>query len=348
MRGVLWGLLAIGGASAQDRRLFDSLVKPFIEPPECQGPSYGNSPAGPIVVDAGICERYTTLNLSQWYESGPIHNVTFNASDNIDASGIYFEKDSDLSAPWVVLVHGYGGCPTRYDMLMAMNMLRRRNFNVLAIQRRQSGSHGWGGEDHHDVVGAVRWVQKRAPDARVGLFGISMGALTVLRALTNLTDVSHVWLESPFDTQLGAIHDAFVDTIGGSAPKAVLPVVSFLSDSLASQVWRRMRSRFDVLSTQEIIATIPGQKRFHIDTSMWDRRNPAKRAMSLLARLDREGHTLSATVVDTAAAQPDWPLPNTRRPDVDRPFNDKGCRDHATTMLYDPDGYSARLGAFFA
>ena len=94
-------------------------------------------------------------------------------------------------APAVVVVHGYTACRRDGWVLLAAGMLHRHGFAVLAIDLRNHGDSGRTGGRHTggiresaDVLGAWDWLvsERDLPPERIGLFGISLGAASVVIA----------------------------------------------------------------------------------------------------------------------------------------------------------------------
>ena len=116
-------------------------------------------------------------------------------------------------APAVIAVHGYTSCRRDERVLLAAGMLHRHGFAVLAIDLRNhgesgrpTGRHTGGVRESADVLGAWDWLVAggQRPAERVGLFGISLGAASVLIAAGDEPRVAAVWADSSY----GDIDDA--------------------------------------------------------------------------------------------------------------------------------------------
>ena len=89
------------------------------------------------------------------------------------------------SSRWAVLVHGYAASAT-----MAFPWARRfheQGFHVLAVDCRAHGrsegdSIGMGWPDRRDVAAWTRRISAFQPEARIVLYGVSMGGATVMMA----------------------------------------------------------------------------------------------------------------------------------------------------------------------
>jgi pimeloyl-ACP methyl ester carboxylesterase len=109
----------------------------------------------------------------------------------------------------VVVVHGLGDSLESYEGLAAT--LQRRGHTVLLLDLRgHGGSEGstttLGGREREDVRAGLRALRERG---RAGsgtvLFGVSMGAVAVLRAAAQETDVRAVVAEAPFDNYRASV-----------------------------------------------------------------------------------------------------------------------------------------------
>jgi uncharacterized protein len=110
-------------------------------------------------------------------------------------------------APAVIAVHGYTASRRDERILLAAGMLHRHGFAVLAIDLRNhgdsarpTGRHSGGVRESADVLGAWDWLvtNGRLPAERIGLFGISLGAATVLIASGDEPAVAAVWADSSY------------------------------------------------------------------------------------------------------------------------------------------------------
>lgn len=150
------------------------------------------------------------------YLMGSYEEVTFPSRDaNITISGWYVPSQNEADAPAVVVVHGLRGCKRGADVLLPAGMLNHAGFNVLLIDMRdhgdstvEDGRYAGGTEEYRDVLGAWDWLiaEKGIPAERIGLFGESLGAATVMIAAGEEPRVAAVWEDSGF----ADINDAIV------------------------------------------------------------------------------------------------------------------------------------------
>ena len=111
------------------------------------------------------------------------------------------------TTPTVILVHGLGSCRRSPSILLAAGMLHRNGINTLLIDLRdqgdsqiEDGRYAAGTEEYRDVLGGWDWLisdQGIAPE-RIGLFGTSLGAATVLIAMGEEPRVAATWEDSSY------------------------------------------------------------------------------------------------------------------------------------------------------
>jgi uncharacterized protein len=150
--------------------------------------------APPVETAPYLVPRFETVSFTDRTSSVPI-------------AGWWMPVEGDPKAPAVIAVHGYTACRRDERILLAAGMLYRHGFAVLAIDLRNHGDSGRTGGRHtggvreaDDVLGAWDWLVKvggLAPE-RIGLFGISLGAASVLIAAGDEPRVEAVWSDSSY------------------------------------------------------------------------------------------------------------------------------------------------------
>ena len=93
---------------------------------------------------------------------------------------------SGESAPWIIMLHGYRSRAER-DFCGGLKFALESGYNVLLVDQRAHGkSRGkylsMGIKERRDCRMWVDFLLSRYPDARILLYGVSMGAATVLMA----------------------------------------------------------------------------------------------------------------------------------------------------------------------
>ena len=115
----------------------------------------------------------------------PCEEVTIKSRDGLKLYARYYHKID--GAPIMLKVHGYNGCPLR-DFCGGGVESIDKEYNVLLIdQRSHEHSEGktttFGIKEKNDVVSWCKYLVKRfGKDTKIMLYGISMGAATVLMA----------------------------------------------------------------------------------------------------------------------------------------------------------------------
>jgi pimeloyl-ACP methyl ester carboxylesterase len=128
-------------------------------------------------------------------------------SDGLRLRGWLIGGRGDRAA--VVVAHGLGDSLESYQGLAAA--LNRRGHTVLLLDLRgHGGSQGrtttLGGREREDVRAGLRALRERGrAGSGTALFGVSMGAVAVLRAAAQETDVRAVVAEAPFDNYRASI-----------------------------------------------------------------------------------------------------------------------------------------------
>lgn len=182
--------------------------------------------AGYVVYDAladvrGSCDRhmanrpdsFTDLSATPWPEQdysayfiADYESVGFpSREEGIEIAAWYAEAQP--GAPAVIVVDGMGGCKNAIASLLPAGMLYHNGFNVLLIDLRDTGDSGMedgyaaiGNDEYADALGAWDWLQsaKGYRSDRIGLYGNSLGAATVLLAFLQEPAVAAVAVNSPF------------------------------------------------------------------------------------------------------------------------------------------------------
>jgi dipeptidyl aminopeptidase/acylaminoacyl peptidase len=144
------------------------------------------------------------------YEMSAYQEAQFpSREDRLTIEGWYVPAQGvdEASAPAVILVHGLNDCKRTPYILMPAGMLNRAGFNVLMIDLRdhgdsqvEDGRFAGGTEEYRDALGAWDWLvnEKHIPPERIGLFGTSLGAATVLITMGEEPRVAAAWEDSSY------------------------------------------------------------------------------------------------------------------------------------------------------
>ena len=194
---VIGGLavLAYGTASYV---VYDALSQ---APRACWPRDAANTPASFVVPD-GVDRAIAAANRMPSSE-----DVRFASRDPAMAAGRlagWWIPADDPGAPAVVLVHGIQSCRREANVLVPAAMLHRAGFSVLLMDLRDHGDSdgddgrfAGGSEEYLDVLGAWDWVRSQGVAAeRIGLLGVSFGAVTAIIAGGQEPGVAAVWADS--------------------------------------------------------------------------------------------------------------------------------------------------------
>ena len=126
-------------------------------------------------------------------------SVVFTSTDGVELSGWYMGgADSEL-----VVACGHGLFRSRREVLDRAAFFRKQGFDTLVFDFRRHGESAGervtlGYHERNDFGSAARFLRERRPDAKVLLYGVSMGAVAALLAASELTEVDAVVADSPF------------------------------------------------------------------------------------------------------------------------------------------------------
>jgi dipeptidyl aminopeptidase/acylaminoacyl peptidase len=196
---LLGGLLAagalVGAYIAACAWLYDRLTQVPADSPIFRSP---NTPAAFLTppVDTGpyLMPQYLPVEFPD-------------RTGTVGIGGWWIPVAGRPDAPAIVAVHGYVACRRDERILLAAGMLHRHGFAVLAIDLRNhgesgrpTGRHSGGVRESADVLGAWDWLiaDRRLEPGQIGLFGISLGAASVLIAAGDEARVAAVWADSSY------------------------------------------------------------------------------------------------------------------------------------------------------
>jgi fermentation-respiration switch protein FrsA (DUF1100 family) len=155
-----------------------------------------------------------TLDMTAYAMTG-YEAVNFSSrGENLNLSGWFVPADE--SAAVVILVHGLNGCKRAPSILLPAGMLHRAGFNVLMFDLRdhgdsqiEDGRFAGGTEEYRDVLGAWDWLvsEKGFAPERIGLFGTSLGAASVMIAMGEEPRIAATWEDSGYADIQVAISD---------------------------------------------------------------------------------------------------------------------------------------------
>lgn len=94
-----------------------------------------------------------------------------------------YNKDNNINNKWVIILHGYGSKGA--NMYSAGRIFYNKGFNILIPDLRGHGLSGadyvgMGWHDRFDVISWINEIIKIDKDAKITIYGVSMGASTAL------------------------------------------------------------------------------------------------------------------------------------------------------------------------
>ena len=234
----------------------------------------------------------------------------------VELAGWYVGSPSSGAA--VALVHGLNDSRRRHSVLLPAGMLARAGFAVLVMDVREHGDSriidgrtALGNEEYLDVLGGWDWLVARGhAEKRVGLFGASLGAATVLIAMAEEPRVPAAFVDSPFSDTRTIIREELA--------REGCP--AFLASG--GTLMARLVGGVDLLEhVPEDCAAALGRRALFLTHGLADTRIGAHHGKRIAALAAEGGHEIET-----------WFVPDA---------------DHLEAMLTMPDEYARRLCGFF-
>lgn len=173
----------------------------------------------------------------------PAEAVSFPCrGDSHQVRGLYIPAAGARST--ILLCPGYRRSLS--DLLVTCHHLLKAGHNVLAFEFYGHGLPTGsvltlGYRELEDVFGAVTYARRRAPTARLGAMGYSMGAATVIMAAARTPQIEAIVADSGFATQWSAVELAVRRTLQVPLPGWVMRVLYQVADRL---LWLRAGYHF--------------------------------------------------------------------------------------------------------
>lgn len=149
---------------------------------------------------------YDSYTFTPWELDVPFETVSFQSADGLRLSGWWMPHERPRGV--IVGSHGHGG--QKDELLGIGSRSWRAGYSVLLFDFRGRGeSDPWPqtliSREVEDLQAAVAFARGRAPGARVGLIGFSMGAAVALLAAAADPDVAAVVADSSFTSGRDAV-----------------------------------------------------------------------------------------------------------------------------------------------
>lgn len=134
------------------------------------------------ILKRGKCAREESERLTRQYQ-----DVLIQSRDRLKLHGYLCRQKETMntSSPWAILVHGYNDSGLWFgEEALAFY---KQGYHLLLPDSRGHGKSqgayvGMGWHDRLDIISWIRWITDRDPDAEIVLYGVSMGAATVMMA----------------------------------------------------------------------------------------------------------------------------------------------------------------------
>lgn len=183
-------------------------------------------------------------NIARW------EDVTFESADGVRLAGWFIPPSPDSDGATLIYVHGLGG--NRAQLLGQAAFLHRLGYGALLIDLRNHGdSEGsvttLGYDEPKDLVGAFNYLLTRAEvdGEKIGLVGESLGAATVLRAMTLIPQARVVIAESAYSSLEDNIAEG-VERITGLPPFPFAPLMIWFGERETGASIREVRPIDDI------------------------------------------------------------------------------------------------------
>lgn len=158
--------------------------------------------------------------------AGDCRDLEISASEGVTLDTWYCDRGR--STPLVILFHGYSAEKT--SLLTEAHALLKLGVSVMLVDFRGSGGSSEsyttiGVRESDDVAAAVSFAKEHLPHSCLILFGQSMGAVAILKAMQDhRVQPDAVILEAVFDTMLNTVRNRFQAMRLPSWPSAELLV----------------------------------------------------------------------------------------------------------------------------
>lgn len=117
-----------------------------------------------------------------WYEKVNKEDVFISSKDNLKLHGNIVINNNKTNE-WVIICHGYFG--NINQLISGAKTFYELGYNLLLIDSRTCGLSdgkyvGLGTKEKYDIIEWIKYLNSRYSDTKIILFGISMGAATVM------------------------------------------------------------------------------------------------------------------------------------------------------------------------
>ena len=142
-----------------------------------------------------------------WFKKSRFKKASITSFDGLELNA--YQIENDAKRPYIIMVHGYNS--DALSLLCAAHDLARRGYNLLMIDARGWGDSAgeictFGFKESLDLVGWIDYLLKETVND-IGLYGVSMGASTVLKTLSYKLDprVHFAIVDGPYSSLKGLL-----------------------------------------------------------------------------------------------------------------------------------------------
>ncbi|NDA15650.1 MAG: hypothetical protein EBZ14_10440 [Gammaproteobacteria bacterium] len=152
--------------------------------------------------------QWVDHDLSRWWLSDvPFESVRIlDPNRPVSLAAWWMTPSYPRAKETVIVVHGINSSRHNFDTLMPAAMLARAGFNVLLMDLRdqgettcEDGRHSAGQDESDDIITAAYWLKsmKAIPLSKIGVHGVSGGALAAIISAAKNTEIAAFSLEAP-------------------------------------------------------------------------------------------------------------------------------------------------------
>jgi dipeptidyl aminopeptidase/acylaminoacyl peptidase len=164
--------------------------------------------------------------------------VQFPSRDTGVTIAAWWIQGASADSPAVIFVHGRGKCRQDPEVLLPAGMLHRHGYSALVIDLRNHGDstvtdgrQSFGVKESQDILGAWDWLrqEKKLPEARIGIYGASLGAGSSIIATGKEPRVAALWEDSTWASFHFSIED---EAPRQGIPAPLVPLAVWATETL--------------------------------------------------------------------------------------------------------------------
>jgi alpha-beta hydrolase superfamily lysophospholipase len=135
-----------------------------------------------------------------------VETVRIQVAPEVELEAWWIKAGYPAAQETVIVTHGYGTSRRDYNALLPSAMLAKDGFNVLLVDQRDTGNstcvdgrHSAGQDESDDFAAVAEWlvVEKGIAPEKVGMFGVSGGAIATAILPAKTENVQAFALEAP-------------------------------------------------------------------------------------------------------------------------------------------------------